>query len=92
MILIIGMSGDREGDFFCVIRFLSVRVNEVSGHLTYIQINVDPLSLFSGSPADASFKTGVIGLRFGSAGVVVVFVCLRVTVGFRTISEHTLTV
>ena len=74
MILIIGMSGYREGDFFCVIRFLSVQVNEMCGHLTCIQINVDPLSSFSGSSAGASFQTGVIGLRFGSAGVVVVFV------------------
>ena len=61
------MSGEREGDFFCVIRFLSVRVNESMGrHLTYIQINVDPLSSFSGSSAGASFETGVIGLRFES--------------------------
>ena len=66
MILIIGRSGEREGDFFCVIRFLSVRVNEVGGHLTYIQINVDPLSLFRGSSAGASFETEFTGLCFGS--------------------------
>ena len=77
------MSGYGEGDFFCVLRFLSVQVNEMCGHLTCFQIN-DPSSSFGGSSAGASFRTIVIGLRFRSAGVVVVFVRLLVAVGFRT--------
>ena len=51
LILIIGRPGEWEGDFFCVIRFFSVQVNEVGRHLTYIHINVNSLSSFGGSSA-----------------------------------------